>query len=462
MFETHRVKFAEAAVLSEFSFSPKPNQAHIINWQSWGPDPFSRAQEENKPVLLSISATWCYWCHVMDESTYSDPEVQELLNEYFVTIRVDNDHRPDINSRYNVGGWPTTAFLTAHGGLVGGATYLPPEQLISMISEFAEAYSNDKRTLYTQARDLHNNRKTHSQRSAASAALEESIVDRISRIVAGAYDALNGGFGTEPKFPNASIIRFLNHLYRTSGEDFYATMLTKTLNCMTDGQVSDSVDGGFFRHCGEATWEQPQYEKMLEDNFALAREFLDSGIILERFDYQETAKNTFKYLMEQMYDPATPGFRGSQGAHSDYYAMSPGERTEHTVPMPDYFCYANGNGLAVTVLLDAAWKLGEPSFQETALTILDKLDSMEMSGSLTHVFSTDGQSNAPALFTDYAWLLTALLQAHGNTANEVYLQRSVAIAQQMVDRFFDQDGGGFFDIQEEPEAIGHLQIREKI
>ena len=75
----------------------------------------------------------------MDESTYSDPEIQEFLNEYFVTIRVDNDHRPDINSRYNVGGWPTTAFLTAHGGLVGGATYLPPEQLISMISEYAEA-----------------------------------------------------------------------------------------------------------------------------------------------------------------------------------------------------------------------------------------------------------------------------------------------------------------------------------
>ena len=113
--------------MSEFRFSPSPNQANLVNWLPWGPSAFTKAQEEGKPVLLSISAVWCYWCHVMDESTYSDPEVQDLLNEHFITIRVDNDHRPDINSRYNVGGWPTTAFLTGHGGLIGGATYLPPE-----------------------------------------------------------------------------------------------------------------------------------------------------------------------------------------------------------------------------------------------------------------------------------------------------------------------------------------------
>ena len=456
------MKFTEAAVLSEFRFSPNPNQAHVINWQPWGSVPFSKAQEENKPVLLSISAVWCYWCHVMDESTYSDPEVQELLNDHFITIRVDNDHRPDINSRYNVGGWPTTAFLTAHGGLVGGATYLPPEQLISMISEFAEAYSNDRPTLYTQARDLYNNRKTHSQKSVAIGELEGFLVDRVSRMVAGAYDALNGGFGTEPKFPNASIIQFINHLQRTSGEGFYASMLTKTLDSMTGGQVMDSIDGGFFRHSTRADWSQPQHEKMLEDNLTLAREFLNAGIIQERPDYQETAKQTFKYLMEEMYDNTAPGFRGSQGAHSDYYAMDPGQRKEYTRPAPDPFCYVNGNGLAVTVLLDAAWKLGEPSFQETALTVLENLNSMELSGSFSHVFSSNGPSDAPPLFTDYAWLLTALLKAHGNTANETYLERAVAVAQRMVDRFFDQNGGGFFDIEERSDATGHMQIREKV
>ncbi|MCH7736750.1 MAG: thioredoxin domain-containing protein [Chloroflexi bacterium] len=448
--------------MSEFRFSTNPNQAHLVNWQPWGPAAFAKAQEEDKPVLLSISAVWCYWCHVMDETTYSDPEVQDLLNEHFVTVRVDNDHRPDINSRYNVGGWPTTAFLTGHGGLIGGATYLPPEQLISMISEFAEAYQNDRTTLYTQARDLLKTRKDHAKKAVAGEELEGSMVDRVSRIVAGSYDAANGGFGSEPKFPNSSIIHFVNHLYRTGGEDFHAAMLTKTLDSMCEGQVLDASDGGFFRHCAKADWSEPQLEKMLEDNLGLVREFLEAGILLDQPRYRETAKQTVDYLLEHLYDPAVPGFRGSQGAHSDYFSMGPEQRTEAARPAPDPSCYANGNGLAVTVLLDAAWKLGEPSLQTTALQVLDRLDSMAQAGSFSHVYSEQGPSEAPAFFTDWAWLLTALIQAHGNTAAESYLERAVAVAQTMVDRFFDQEGGGFFDIEDQPDGIGHLQVREKI
>ena len=448
--------------MSEFRFSPNPNRAHLVKWQPWSPAAFTKAQEEDKPVLLSISAVWCYWCHVMDDDTYSDPEVQDLLNEHFVTIRVDNDHRPDINARYNVGGWPTTAFLTGHGGLIGGATYLPPEQLISMITEFAEAYKNDRPTLYTQARDLLNTRKDHAQRFVASSQLEESMTDRVSRIVVGSYDATNGGFGSEPKFPNASILRFLNHQYRTTGEDFFASMLIKTLDSLSDGQVHDSSDGGFFRHCARADWTQPQHEKMLEDNLRLAREFLDASILLDRPKYRETAKQTFDYLLEQLYDPAVPGFRGSQGAHSDYFSLSPDQRTADARPEPDPSCYASYNGLAVTVLLDAAWKLGDLSLQTKALQTLETLDSAARSGSFSHVYSEQGPSDVPAFFTDWVWLLTALVQAHGNTSAEGYLERAVAVAQIMVDGFFDQKAGGFFDIEDQPDGIGHLQIKEKV
>ena len=448
--------------MSEFRFSPNPNRAHLVKWQPWSPAAFTKAQEEDKPVLLSISAVWCYWCHVMDDDTYSDPEVQDLLNEHFVTIRVDNDHRPDINARYNVGGWPTTAFLTGHGGLIGGATYLPPEQLISMITEFAEAYKNDRPTLYTQARDLLNTRKDHAQRFVASSQLEESMTDRVSRIVVGSYDATNGGFGSEPKFPNASILRFLNHQYRTTGEDFFASMLIKTLDSLSDGQVHDSSDGGFFRHCAQADWTQPQHEKMLEDNLRLAREFLDASILLDRPKYRETAKQTFDYLLEQLYDPAVPGFRGSQGAHSDYFSLSPDQRTADARPESDPSCYASNNGLAVTVLLDAAWKLGDLSLQTKALQTLETLDSAARSGSFSHVYSEQCPSDVPAFFTDWVWLLTALVQAHGNTAAEGYLERAVAVAQIMVDGFFDQKAGGFFDIEDQPDGIGHLQIKEKV
>lgn len=447
--------------MSEFRFSPNPNDAHLIDWQTWGPAAFAKAQEEDKPVLLSISAVWCYWCHVMDETTYTDSDVQEIVRENFVAVRVDNDHRPDINARYNVGGWPTTGFLTGHGGLVGGATYLPPDQLIAMMAELIDAYKNDRPTLYTQARDLLGRRRDHARRTTAAVELDEVVVDRVSRIVAGAYDATNGGFGSEPKFPNASITRFVNHLYRTSGEDFYGSMLIKTLDGMSQGQILDKTDGGFFRHCAQADWTQPQHEKMLEDNLNLAREFLDASILLERPEYRETAKQTIAYTQEQLFDSAIPGFLGSQGAHSEYFSLAPELRTTDARPSPDPSCYANSNALAVTVLLDAAWKLGDMSLQTTALQVLDNLDAMAQSDSFSHVYSADGPSDAPALLTDWAWLLTALVQAHGNTANEAYLTRAVAVAQLMVENYFDQEGGGFFDIAEEPDPIGHLAIREK-
>ena len=111
-----------------------------IDWLPWGPAPFELARQRNQPVLLSIGAVWCYWCQVMEETTFQDPGVIEFIIQNFVPVRVDNDHRPEINARYNVGGWPTTAFLTGHGGIVAGATYLPADQLLAMLMEVQRAY----------------------------------------------------------------------------------------------------------------------------------------------------------------------------------------------------------------------------------------------------------------------------------------------------------------------------------
>ena len=148
----------------------------------------------------------------MDETSYSDPDVRQLLAEDFIAIRKDNDHRPDINSRYNVGGWPTTAFLTAHGGLIGGATYLPPDQFLAMLSELRAAYKEDRPQLYDQAGERLRHYRERIGRISASEPPEPLLVDRVARRVAGAYDAINGGFGAEPKFPNAPIVQYLAHL----------------------------------------------------------------------------------------------------------------------------------------------------------------------------------------------------------------------------------------------------------
>lgn len=117
---------------TRFHFSPRPNRAHEVRWRPWGDEAFAEAKAQDRPILLSLSAVWCHWCHVMDETSYSDPGVISYVNQHFVPVRVDNDQRPDINARYNLGGWPTTAFLTPDGELMTGGTYIPPEAMLEI------------------------------------------------------------------------------------------------------------------------------------------------------------------------------------------------------------------------------------------------------------------------------------------------------------------------------------------
>src|SRR3990172_8636194 len=134
-----------------FRFSPRPNRAAEIHWQEWGDAAFQRAQVEDRPILLAISAVWCHWCHVMDETTYSDPAVIDSINGDYVAVRVDNDRRPDINRRYNQGGCPTTAFLTPTGELLTGGTYLPPPQMLSALRYVKDYYQGNRDAIRAQA-----------------------------------------------------------------------------------------------------------------------------------------------------------------------------------------------------------------------------------------------------------------------------------------------------------------------
>src|SRR5256886_10114795 len=133
-----------ATAEGEFHFSPRPNRAAEIAWRPWGERAFQEAQVTDKPVLLAISAVWCHWCHVMDETSYSDPEVIKLVNDRYVAVRVDNDQRPDVNRRYNMGGWPTTAFLTPDGEIVHGGTYIPPHAMRSYLGPAADVWSRPR------------------------------------------------------------------------------------------------------------------------------------------------------------------------------------------------------------------------------------------------------------------------------------------------------------------------------
>ncbi len=442
------------------------SQGNGIRWLPWGKAAFERAQQEDKPVLLSISAVWCYWCRVMEETTYIDPDVVSFINNNFVPVLVDNDHRPDVNARYNVGGWPTTAFLTPHGGYIAGATYLAPDQLLSMLLEVRRAYSEDKPGLYDQAAQLQQQRQEYVNRVAAGPELTRRQVDHIARRIAGAYDARNGGFGEEPKFPSAPILQFLLYLRRTTGEEFYRVMLEKTLDGMVSGELYDASDGGFFRYCAQADWTAAQHEKMLEDNINLARVYLDAGLLLDRQEYQRIAVQTIDYLRSVLYDATAGGFRGSQGAHSEYFGLSGEARQAQAAPAPDAFCYTNWTCQAVSLLLEAAWKLSWPELNDLALPVLDRIAGAAP-GRLPHAFDRAGAPchRLPAegdLLCDWAALLNALVDAYNCCPQRPdYRQRAVAVAAELDRRFYDQRRGGYFDSELDPEAVGYLRVREK-
>src|SRR5438309_1064119 len=200
-----------------FRFSPRPNRASDIGWRDWGEKAFQEAQVADKPILLAISAVWCHWCHVMDETSYSDDEVIRTINERYVPVRVDNDQRPDVNRRYNMGGWPTTAFLTPDGEILNGATYIPPEAMRHYAREVADVWREKRAELEPRLRELAQHEAHANEPKPGDLSVE--IVSSVAALIRGQYDPEYGGFGREPKFPQPKLLRFLLDEYRRTRDD---------------------------------------------------------------------------------------------------------------------------------------------------------------------------------------------------------------------------------------------------
>src|SRR5918912_355724 len=308
---------------SEFHFSPRPNRAAEINWRPWSPSAFEEARAEDKPILLSISAVWCHWCHVMDETTYSDQRGIDLVNEGYVPIRVDNDVRPDVNQRYNMGGWPTTAMLTPQGDILTGATYLPPDQLANALKSVASFYRTRKPEI--AARVLENAKRSTGALARQAGSLEPGLVDRILGAVQASYDATYGGFGTAPKFPQTDAILLLAEQAQLRGEPELLEMARHTLQQMASGGTYDHVEGGFFRYSTTQDWSVPHFEKMLEDHAGLLA-------ALALTDQAEILDDAVRYLDTVLRDPDSGLYAGSQDADEEYYSLDAQGRRELDPP----------------------------------------------------------------------------------------------------------------------------------
>ena len=438
-------------------FSPRPNRAHEIAWRPWGDEAFAEAASADKPILLAISAVWCHWCHVMDETSYSDGEVISAINERYIPVRVDNDERPDVNRRYNMGGWPTTAFLTPDGEILHGGTYLPPEVMRHYLNEIAEVWRDKRGELEPRLRELKaHEADAHAQKPGD---LEPAIVDSIASLIRGQYDAEFGGFGREPKFPQPKLLRFLLDEYRRKMPDDVAAMLHKTLAAMAGGGMYDPLEGGFFRYSTLRAWGVPHFEKMLEDNAELLAIYAEAHRTFPAAGYDRVVRDVMRWMDAVLWREDIRAFSGSQDADEVYYSLDAAGRAEHGAPFVDTRAYTNWNALAASAYIAAAAALGDAAPRDRGTAVMHAIGQRSFDGSsLAH---TDGpDSVVRGLLTDWVAVIAAILDEYETGTRPKALAAAAQLAGLMRAQLEDPVPGGFWDAPLR-DAPGRLARREK-
>jgi uncharacterized protein YyaL (SSP411 family) len=436
-----------------FRFSPRPNRAHEIHWHEWGPDAFDLAQREDKPILLSISAVWCHWCHVMDETTYSDPRVIQRINQEYVPVRVDNDQRPDINQRYNMGGWPTTAILTPVGEVITGTTYVNPDQMLALLDQAHQFWVTNK----DQIRDQLQNPDLPALTEADGP--DQEALNTIMDAIRQQFDRAYGGLGVMPKFPQPDVWEFALVHFLATGDGSSAGMAVRTLDVMAGSNLYDQVAGGFFRYSTTREWTIPHFEKMLEDNAQLAKLYLRAFQILGDDTYRQLVDHLLAWANRSLLNPEGL-WGGSQDADEEYYRLPPDARQQRSEPGIDPVIYTHANAQMASTQLLAASLINPTQYAPIALTALEALyDRMwDPDAGLYH--ADNGQERfLPGLLVDLAWFGHALVDGYEYTGDVVFLDRVhdlVAWADQHL-----WDGHVYWDQLEQPQGLGRLKHRQQ-
>jgi uncharacterized protein YyaL (SSP411 family) len=299
-----------------------------VDWYAWGPEALARARSEDKPILLSIGYSACHWCHVMEHESFEDPQTAALMNEHFVSIKVDREERPDLDAIYMAavqrltghGGWPMTMFLTPDGRPFYGGTYFPPvprhgmPSFRQLLGAITDTYRKRREDVEQSAGDI---AAALVERIAVPDSLElsEDLLAFAARALGSEYDSAEGGFGGAPKFPQPMAIEFLLRAHR-HGVPRALAMAEHTLEKMAHGGIYDQLGGGFHRYSVDDVWLVPHFEKMLYDNAQLARVYLQAYQAGGKPLYRRVAEETLRYVQREMTSPEG-GFYASQDADSE-------------------------------------------------------------------------------------------------------------------------------------------------
>ena len=315
--------------------------ANPVDWYPWGEQAFAKAKREDKPLFLSIGYSTCHWCHVMEHESFENAAVARLMNEHFVSIKVDREERPDIDHIYisavqamtGSGGWPLSVFLTGDLKPFYGGTYFPPEPrwgqpgFKNVLEGVAEAWKTRRNEITGSADHFTNALRGYLAPPSGDPSLpDEKVFQKAFEQLQSTFDSRYGGFGQAPKFPRSHELSFLLRYGRRTATPEAWAMVETTLAQMARGGLCDQLGGGFHRYSTDERWFLPHFEKMLYDQAILAITYLEAYQATGRTFYAEVADRTFGYVLRDMRD-AHGGFYSAEDADSlppDAWAERPG------------------------------------------------------------------------------------------------------------------------------------------
>ncbi len=486
-----------------------------VDWFPWGEEALNKAKTENKPILVSIGYSACHWCHVMEHESFEKDEVAEVMNQYFVNIKIDREERPDIDAIYMdsvqamgvQGGWPLNVFLMPDGKPFYGGTYFPKQNWVQLLLAIHNGFTNHREELQKSAEGFTENMLYKDSEKYDlvfdNQDFKQEDLDTMYKKISQTFDYDWGGFERSPKFPMPSVWQFLMR-YGKDNEH-----LKFTLHKMVIGGIYDQLGGGFARYSVDAEWFCPHFEKMLYDNGQLISLYSEAYTLTHEELYKETVYETIQWLKREMTSPEGGFYSAldadSEGVEGKFYVWKKSEIDEILGEQSEEFCktyqvtkqgnwehgvnilwknddilnssqkeniqklldvrakrirpglddkiLCSWNGLMLNGLVNAYRAFGDESLLELALQNANFIrDKLLKDNTLSHSYK-NGETKIQGFLEDYAAVIDAYTNLYQATFDENWLHLAERLTLYVYQNFWDEDDQLFFFTDKNSEEL---------